>query len=393
MKSPAKRRILGLVAPRLSSHRRAFKDFPGYQECQRPLCRQLVQDRRCPGLGGSATIDKKLPLGAEFYLMKYIATNCVARPLPRSTEEPLFEYTSIRSRAGICRSAIVVLFFGTSLALTSGAAPAQSSLPLEAQKQLAQQPEQTAALTALLTAIQADMRTIPAGAFQMGDLSGKASSHELPVHLVTLEAFHLAAHQVTLAQYNVFVAATAPKLQGRPEPSPRCPNCDTQRVINVSWDDVEAFITWLNQQSGRRYRLPTEAEWEYAARAGSNTDYPSGIPVDPSQSMAQDPSRGDPARNTAIVGPFSANAWDLYDILGSVWEWTEDCWHESYAGAPTDGSAWVSGNCSRRVFRGGSWMGPDESQIFRVSGRSNFDAAVFNGHTNPGAGFRLAEDN
>jgi formylglycine-generating enzyme required for sulfatase activity len=292
----------------------------------------------------------------------------------------------------IAADRVVGLFFGTSLVLTSWAVLAQTSRPLETRTQLAQEPEQPAALTALLTAVQADMRTIPAGAFQMGDLSGKGSGHDLPVHTVTLKGFRLAAHQVTLAQYNVFIAAAAPKLQGRPGTNTHCPNCDTQRVMNVSWDDVEAFVTWLNQQSGRRYRLPTEAEWEYAARAGSHTDYPSGISVDLSQSTGQYPSRGDPARNTAIVGPFSANAWGLYDIVGSVSEWTEDCWHESYAGAPTDGSAWVSDHCSRRVFRGGSWMGPDESQIMRVSGRSNFDAAVFNGHTSAGAGFRLAED-
>jgi formylglycine-generating enzyme required for sulfatase activity len=317
-------------------------------------------------------------------------------------QDPHLEHRSIRSGAESCvrsmadarhgRFFVIALCLGASLILASGAVLAQSFPPLEAPKQLAQAPEQTAELTTLLTAVHADMRTIPAGTFQMGDLSGQGSSNELPVHRVTLKGFRLAAHQITLAQYKVFVVAVAPKLQGRPRASFRCPNCDTQRVINVSWDDVEAFITWLNQQSGRKYRLATEAEWEYAVRAGSNADHPSGISVDLSQPAGQDPFRAGASGNTATAGPFSANAWGLYDVVGSVSEWTEDCWHDSYAGAPADGSAWASADCSRHVFRGGSWMGPNESQVIRVSGRSYFDAAIFNGHTNSGAGFRLAED-
>ena len=293
---------------------------------------------------------------------------------------PLVAGAVVYQRAPTMRPLVACILLVVTSAALPGAVLGQSSSPPEAQKQPARGPEQPAALTALLAAIQADMRTVPAGTFQMGDPSG-TDSRALPVHRVTLRGFGLAAHQITLAQYDVFVAAVAPNLQGRPQRIPRCPSCDTQRVINVSWKDADAFITWLNQKSGHRYRLPTEAEWEYAARAGSNTNYPSGIPVDPTQSAAQQPS----------VGPSSANVWGLYDIVGSVGEWTEDCWHDSYAGAPTDGSAWVSGNCSRHVIRGGLWMGRDESQVVRISGRSFMDAAVFNGHTIPNLGFRLAE--
>lgn len=143
----------------------------------------------------------------------------------------------------------------------------------------------------------------------------------------------------------------------------------------MSWEDAKAFAAWLSRKTGRNYRLLTEAEWEYAARAGSSTARPWG--EDPNQACTH-ANVGDLARSrivspgkgkrwarfhdcddrygyTAPVESYTANRFGLYDMLGNVWEWTEDCWNESYAGAPPDGSAWLTGDCARRVVRGASW--------------------------------------
>jgi formylglycine-generating enzyme required for sulfatase activity len=135
-------------------------------------------------------------------------------------------------------------------------------------------------------------------------------------------------------------------------------------VINVSWDDARAYADWLSDQTGQRYRLPTEAEWEYAARAGTTTPFWTGdcIHTDQANYDGNYDYNGCGAKTgvhrgqTVPAGSLPANAFGLHEIAGNVWEWVEDCWHSSYAGAPTDGSAWVEadgGECSR-VVRGGS---------------------------------------
>ena len=127
-------------------------------------------------------------------------------------------------------------------------------------------------------------------------------------------------------------------------------------VIRVSWEDItEQFIPWLSKTTGKQYRLPTEAEWEYAARAGSETKYSWGNSIGNNKANCDGcGSRWDDSQ-TAPVGSFSANAFGLYDMHGNVNEWTQDCWNGSYKGAPSDSSAWLKGDCSRRVLRGGSW--------------------------------------
>ena len=126
----------------------------------------------------------------------------------------------------------------------------------------------------------------------------------------------------------------------------------------MSWDDAQAYVKWLSSITGKAYRLLSEAEYEYAARAGSETKYPWGDDIKLNgKAMANCDGCGSQWDNkqTAPVGSFAANQFGLYDMVGNVWEWTEDCWNESYQGAPADGSAWTSGDCSRRVVRGGSW--------------------------------------
>ena len=137
----------------------------------------------------------------------------------------------------------------------------------------------------------------------------------------------------------------------------------------VDWSDVKAYVQWLSEQTGHTYRLLSEAEWEYVARAGATTTYPwgdgedgacknanvydadSAIPLIPGETLSC-------VAGFKIVSPsgqFEPNAFGVYDMIGNVWEWTQDCWNGSYAGAPSDGSAWTRGDCDRRVLRGGSW--------------------------------------
>ena len=128
-------------------------------------------------------------------------------------------------------------------------------------------------------------------------------------------------------------------------------------MINVSWEDAQSYVTWLSRETGESYRLPSESEWEYAARAGTATKYSWGNEIGVNRANCDGcGSRWDNQR-TAPVGSFAPNGFGLYDMHGNVWEWVEDCWNGSYAGAPSDGGAWRSGDCAKRVLRGGSWGG------------------------------------
>jgi formylglycine-generating enzyme required for sulfatase activity len=194
-------------------------------------------------------------------------------------------------------------------------------------------------------------RTIPAGRFEMG---------EQPGHAVTfVQPFFIGKTEVTFAQYNAFCDAT-----GRARPSDAGWGGDDRPVIYVDWNDARAYAQWLDAMTGWGCRLPSEAEWEYAARAGTKTNYalpePSGSDDIAGKGLANCRGCGSQwdGEQTAPVASFPANAWGMHDMHGNVWEWTEDCWHDSYDGAPNDGRAWGEengGDCSYRVLRGGSW--------------------------------------
>ena len=131
---------------------------------------------------------------------------------------------------------------------------------------------------------------------------------------------------------------------------------DNRPVSDVSWDDAQAYATWLSGQTGDAYRLPSEAEWEYAARAGTTTKYHWGnTRVGQNRANCEDCGSRWDDRQTTPVGQFAPNAFGLYDMHGNVWEWVEDCANRSYTGAPTDGSAWGSGRCIQRLRRGGAF--------------------------------------
>lgn len=207
-------------------------------------------------------------------------------------------------------------------------------------------------------AIEPLLVAIPAGSFRMGCVEGKdCGGDEQPVRDVNVPAFEMAKHEVSFDEWDACVADGGCNHWPDDEGWGR----GTRPVINVSWDDAQAYIAWLNKKTGQQYRLPSEAEWEYAARAGSTTRFNTGdcITSDQANFNGSKPEDGCPMgeyrRQTLPVGSFAANAWGLYDMHGNVWEWVQDCWMDNYTGAPCDGSARADGDCSRRGARGGSW--------------------------------------
>ena len=199
-----------------------------------------------------------------------------------------------------------------------------------------------------------EMVVIPAGSFMMGsppdpepDPFSNAKpikigkDYEKPQHRVNIRSYALGKFEVTQEQWFAVMGSNPSANKGRTLP-----------VENVSWDDVQVFVQKLSQKTGKKYRLPSEAEWEYATRGGSTSTFPWGN----SDSQLHAYAFLDPKSNTTNpVGLKKANQFGLYDMIGNVYEWTQDCWNPNYSGAPTDGSAWTSGDCSRRVLRGGSW--------------------------------------
>jgi formylglycine-generating enzyme required for sulfatase activity len=193
-----------------------------------------------------------------------------------------------------------------------------------------------------------EMVVIPAGSFLMGSPAGEAQQRdwEGPQHEVTISRpFALGRHAVTFEEYDHFCTAT-----GREKPDDRGWGRGRRPVIHVSWDDASAYCAWLSETTEKNYRLPSEAEWEYACRAGSTSTYAFGATIDETQA-----NFGGHVGRTSEVGAYPANGFGLYDMHGNVWEWVEDSWHGSYAGAPADGSPWTKGNNSARVLRGGAW--------------------------------------
>jgi formylglycine-generating enzyme required for sulfatase activity len=227
-----------------------------------------------------------------------------------------------------------------------------------------------------------EMVPVPAGTFQMGDVEKLGDSWRNPVHPVTIKPFSMGQYEVTFDEYDAFAIAT-----GRRLPEDQGWGRGKRPVINVSWDEAKAYAAWLSKESGKRYRLPTESEWEYAARSGAKEVW---------AGTSEQSKLGDYAvflnnsgNRTAEVGTKQANGFELHDLTGNVWEWVEDCVHGTYEGAPQEGSAWLEqneGECGRRVLRGGSWGNTPVD--LRVSNRNGYGADSRNSLI----GFRLAQD-
>ena len=200
-----------------------------------------------------------------------------------------------------------------------------------------------------------EMVAVPAGSFMMGSPSSEEdrNSDEGPVHRVAFAAsFAVGVHEVTFAEWDACVSAGG---CGGYRPDDAGWGRGSRPVVNVSWEDAQSYAGWLSRATGEDYRLLSESEWEYAARAGTSTRYWWGDDIGRGRANCDGCGSRWDDESTAPVGSFAANAFGLHDVHGNVWEWTQDCWNASYDGAPGDGRAWESGNCSHRVLRGGSW--------------------------------------
>ena len=195
------------------------------------------------------------------------------------------------------------------------------------------------------------MIDIPAGSFVMGAAPDDDVQQGKPQHKVTIRAFRIAETLVTWDQYEAFAKAT-----DRPLPQDENFGRGTRPVINLVRADMLAYIDWLNQASGQTgFRLPTEAEWEYAARAGTTTPFFWGTKLDSRYANTSQDIPPDIYKTTSPVKAFLPNPWGLYDMAGNVWQEVQDCRHGDYVGAPTDGSAWMEKGCYSYIVRGGTY--------------------------------------
>ena len=256
-----------------------------------------------------------------------------------------------------------------------------------------------------------DMVVIPAGRFQMGSPTSEQGrfDSEGPQHAVAVRKFSLSKLNITEAQFSIFLAETGyqpvscdPILdkkwkspgRGLVYP-PGAADLPEQPAVCINWQDIQTYIDWLNRRVllfspalKTGYRVPSEAEWEYAARATTTTSRWWGEEVGAGRANCH--GCGSQWDNTLIApgGSFGPNPFGLFDMLGNVWQWTADCWNESYAGAPTDGGAWLLGDCSKRVLRGGSWS--NLPVFVRAAARSKAAASGADFDYSGYAGFRVA---
>ncbi|MBR0972697.1 SUMF1/EgtB/PvdO family nonheme iron enzyme [Bradyrhizobium japonicum] len=241
---------------------------------------------------------------------------------------------------------------------STAAAPATSPSPVPTQSAMSvQEPEMVA---------------IRGGSFAMGSNDDPT---ERPVHQVAIKPFAIGKYPVTVQQWNECAAAKACAFTAVGK--------DDAPITNASWTDAQQYAAFLAQATKKSYRLPSEAEWEYAARGGTQTKYWWGDKLQPGMAGCKD--CGDAAaEQPAKVGSFKPNPFGLYDMGGGVDQWVEDCWHKTYQGAPNDGSAWSGGDCSSHVLRSGSWK--NDSRYVRPSNRDGYDTNV----RYPTHGFRVA---
>ena len=279
---------------------------------------------------------------------------------------------AVLAEAGV-ESAVIEAMARTSVASRPGPVSA-SGVPSPA----AAQPGQSFSDTLTSGGRGPEMVVIPPGRFRMGCVSGQECwDNEFPVHDVTIpQAFAVSKYEVTFEDYDRYTYPNRVDDAGWGR--------GRRPVINVSWNDAQDYVEWLSAQTGHAYRLLSEAEWEYVARAGSSTVYSWGTDIGSNRANCDGcGSQWDDDR-TAPVGSFAPNAFGVHDMHGNVWEWVEDCWNGSYAGAPTDGSAWRSGDCERRAWRGGAWY------VAPRSVRSAVRSAITTGFRYHFLGFRVA---
>ena len=221
-----------------------------------------------------------------------------------------------------------------------------------------------------------ELVVVSKGEFTMGS---RDNPHEKPAHRVKIAyPFAIGRYELTYAEWDrCFEAGACPY-----RPYGHGMQRDKFPVSDVSWEDANTYVKWLSQQTGKSYRLPSEAEWEYAARAGGTGRFSWGNQAGAGNANCADCGSGTDAKPSA-VGSYPPNAFGLFDTAGNVSEWVQDCWNESYNGVPGDGSPWLTGSCGWRGLRGGSF--DNKSQFCRPSARSRYDADV----RHPANGFRV----
>ena len=214
--------------------------------------------------------------------------------------------------------------------------------------------------------ITLEMIKIPAGSYLMGS---DESDSEKPQHQVNLQKFYLGKYPITQEQYQAIMETNPSGFKDNPKNPVEC----------VSWDDAQEFCQKLSEKTGRKYRLPSEAEWEYACRAGTQTRYYFGD--DEKQLGEYAWYSENSGRKTHPVGQKKPNNWGVFDMSGNVWEWCEDGWHNNYQNAPTDGSSWNDNHSQTklRVLRGGSWINAprDCRSAYRLNSGLRFNISGF----------------
>ena len=227
--------------------------------------------------------------------------------------------------------------------------------------------------SALQPIIEPEMVTLPGGKFAMGSNDDPS---ERPIHQVDVKPFAIGKFPITVRQWNQCVAANACAYTATGK--------DDAPVTNVSWSDTQQFTEWLSRVTQKKYRLPSEAEWEYAARGGVQTKYWWGDQLQPDTANCKGCNEAYDATQPMKVGSFKPNPFGLYDMGGGVAQWVTDCWHKSYQAAPVDGSPWLDDECSSRVIRSGSWK--NDPSYVRPASRDHYDTNV----RYPTHGFRVA---
>ncbi len=218
-----------------------------------------------------------------------------------------------------------------------------------------------------------EMIPIRGGVFMMGSNDDPS---EKPARRVTIKPFAIGKYPITVREWNeCAVAKACGFLAGGKDDAP---------VTNISWSDAKTFAGWLATATSKPYRLPSEAEWEYAARGGTQSKYWWGDQLQQGMANCKNCADVATAEQPLKVGSFKSNPFDLFDMGGSVDQWVEDCWHKSYQGAPSDGSPWLAGECSSHVIRSGSWK--NDATYVRPASRDNYDTNV----RYPTHGFRVA---
>src|SRR5713101_3863458 len=239
--------------------------------------------------------------------------------------------------------------------------------PAPATQQAARQPQPAPGATPAPSVASAvrepEMNTIRAGIFTMGSNDDVT---EKPTHQVTIKPFAISKYPISVRDWNECAAAKACAFAATGK--------DDAPVTNVSWTDAKQFVAWLAGATRKAYRLPSEAEWEYAARGGTQTKYWWGDQFQPGMANCKNCTDIAAAEQPIKVGSFRPNPFGLHDMGGGVDQWVEDCWHKNYQGAPTDGSAWAKGECGSHVIRSGSWK--NDARYARPANRDSYDTNV-----------------